>query len=213
MGDPQSLNLYSYVGNNPLSRNDPDGHWVCGGTKDECNAEKELIDENRNSTNKSIRASAEAYGPLSKKPGDKGDNGVTVKFGATGPDGGNTTFNHDKTGVVVTMDSNLVVNGAKAGDTTKENAGAAAMVAHEGSHVEDFKADIANHFDAAHDITIRQSEYNAYEVQNAVYNEHGFSLQGTGVDLSSPAGIDRVLHEDYGDRNLDVPISTVVAPQ
>jgi RHS repeat-associated protein len=29
--NPQSLNLYSYVGNNPLSRNDPDGHvwrWV-----------------------------------------------------------------------------------------------------------------------------------------------------------------------------------------
>jgi RHS repeat-associated protein len=26
-GDPQSLNLYSYVRNNPLSRNDPDGHY------------------------------------------------------------------------------------------------------------------------------------------------------------------------------------------
>jgi len=26
LGDPQSLNLYSYVRNNPLSRNDPDGH-------------------------------------------------------------------------------------------------------------------------------------------------------------------------------------------
>jgi len=25
-GDPQSLNLYSYVGNNPLKRADPDGH-------------------------------------------------------------------------------------------------------------------------------------------------------------------------------------------
>ena len=24
--NPQSLNLYDYVGNNPLSRNDPDGH-------------------------------------------------------------------------------------------------------------------------------------------------------------------------------------------
>jgi len=29
-GDPQSLNLYSYVGNNPLKRSDPDGHkQVC----------------------------------------------------------------------------------------------------------------------------------------------------------------------------------------
>jgi len=33
MGDPQSLNLYNYVGNNPLSRADADGHmpdWVKG---------------------------------------------------------------------------------------------------------------------------------------------------------------------------------------
>src|SRR5208337_4286700 len=30
-GDPQSLNLYSYVRNNPLSRMDADGHWDCSG--------------------------------------------------------------------------------------------------------------------------------------------------------------------------------------
>ena len=29
LGNPQSLNLYSYVWNNPLSRNDPDGHYTC----------------------------------------------------------------------------------------------------------------------------------------------------------------------------------------
>jgi len=27
-GDPQSLNLYQYVGNNPLSRADVDGHCI-----------------------------------------------------------------------------------------------------------------------------------------------------------------------------------------
>jgi RHS repeat-associated protein len=32
LDNPQSLNLYSYVGNNPLSRNDPDGHLAnCAG--------------------------------------------------------------------------------------------------------------------------------------------------------------------------------------
>jgi RHS repeat-associated protein len=31
LGDPQTLNLYSYVRNNPLSRIDPDGHFDCSG--------------------------------------------------------------------------------------------------------------------------------------------------------------------------------------
>ena len=35
LGDPQSLNLYSYVLNNPLSRTDPDGHEVDLGNSDQ----------------------------------------------------------------------------------------------------------------------------------------------------------------------------------
>jgi RHS repeat-associated protein len=31
LGDPQSLNLYAYVMNNPMTRFDPDGHSGCGG--------------------------------------------------------------------------------------------------------------------------------------------------------------------------------------
>ena len=29
--NPQSLNLYAYIGNNPLIQIDPDGHWTCTG--------------------------------------------------------------------------------------------------------------------------------------------------------------------------------------
>lgn len=36
LDNPQSLNRYAYVGNNPLSRFDPDGHWVCSGSTDQC---------------------------------------------------------------------------------------------------------------------------------------------------------------------------------
>jgi RHS repeat-associated protein len=32
LSNPQSLNLYSYVNNNPLSKTDDDGHVPCGGT-------------------------------------------------------------------------------------------------------------------------------------------------------------------------------------
>jgi RHS repeat-associated protein len=31
LADPQSLNLYSYVRNNPMDRVDPNGHWTCTG--------------------------------------------------------------------------------------------------------------------------------------------------------------------------------------
>ena len=31
LNNPQSLNLYSYVNNNPLTKNDPDGHMECAG--------------------------------------------------------------------------------------------------------------------------------------------------------------------------------------
>jgi RHS repeat-associated protein len=34
MDDPQSLNLYAYVRNNPLTRVDADGHWGCQGSQE-----------------------------------------------------------------------------------------------------------------------------------------------------------------------------------
>jgi len=43
--DPQSLNLYSYVRNNPLSRIDPDGHEVdlAGNNKDKAEEQKRIV--------------------------------------------------------------------------------------------------------------------------------------------------------------------------
>jgi RHS repeat-associated protein len=36
LDNPQSLNLYAYVGNNPLVRFDKDGHYYCTGNKTQC---------------------------------------------------------------------------------------------------------------------------------------------------------------------------------
>jgi hypothetical protein len=36
LDNPQTLNLYAYVGNNPLNRTDPDGHYKCVGTDAGC---------------------------------------------------------------------------------------------------------------------------------------------------------------------------------
>jgi hypothetical protein len=45
LGDPQTLNLYAYVGNNPLTRRDLDGHVIAlgcaaGTSADQCNKDK-----------------------------------------------------------------------------------------------------------------------------------------------------------------------------
>ena len=42
-GDPQSLNLYSYVGNNPLKRADPDGH--CPADNPNCGKVNVTVDQ------------------------------------------------------------------------------------------------------------------------------------------------------------------------
>ncbi len=203
-------NKYAYVGNNPLSRVDPMGLYVCQGTKQECTGEQLVIRKDLESKDPDVKAAAKVYGPLSKKAGDKGDNGITVKFGEKGH-GGETQLTHDKTGVVVTMNSDVVVNGANAAKNSDADVQARAAVAHEGAHVEDYKADIANKFDAAHDITERQSEHHAYSVTNDVLRESGRSM-ANGVDLSTPAGIDQFLSAQRPGMNLDVPISTNTEP-
>jgi RHS repeat-associated protein len=42
LGDPQTLNLYAYVGNNPLSRVDADGHYTAGCGGDVKNCDKQI---------------------------------------------------------------------------------------------------------------------------------------------------------------------------
>ena len=41
--NPQSLNLFSYVLNNPLNRIDPDGHYNCQGGNEQCQKFKEAL--------------------------------------------------------------------------------------------------------------------------------------------------------------------------
>jgi hypothetical protein len=53
LDNPQSLNLYSYVWNNPLSRNDPDGHEVdLTGTDKDKLAEQQRLTANASKTDK-----------------------------------------------------------------------------------------------------------------------------------------------------------------
>jgi len=208
--DPQQWNMYSHARNNPLRWIDPTGQYICQGTKQECTAVQKEIKKDLKSKDPNVRAAVDNYGPLSKKAGDKGDNGVTVKFGEQGH-GGETQFTHDKTGVVVTMNSDVVIKGANATKNSDDDVQARSVVAHEGAHVKDYKSDIASGFDVAHDITLRASEHNAYGVTNDVLRESGRS-PANGVDFSTPTGIDQFLRDTQPGMNLDVPLSTNTEP-
>ena len=83
LDDPQSLNLYSYVRNNPLVRIDADGHYTCQGNKTQCGqiaagidaAHKALAGKNLNASEK-----ANLKGVLSFLGKSTDVNGVVIKF-------------------------------------------------------------------------------------------------------------------------------------
>ena len=181
LDNPQSLNLYSYVWNNPLSRNDPDGHYKCGSSQDECAAIKTRMDLARAAVSKlgadsvggkAIQKVLNFYGPEGK------DNGVYVSAGKLeagnlgkeilGPNG---TVN-------ITLDLgqiNAAARNSSMGGVFGLSEGAGAVI-HEGEHGVDDRA-------RGHEMTTRKevdaTEHKAYRTESYVFQGLGAnSAQG-----------------------------------
>src|ERR1700730_12523698 len=77
--DPQTLNKYSYVRNNPLTLSDPTGLYTCADDQNKCQTAQDQAFETARqndlqSKNADVVRAASAYGDPTK------DNGVNVGF-------------------------------------------------------------------------------------------------------------------------------------
>jgi len=153
---------------------DPTGMYVCNGTKSQCAAIEAARQADLKSKNSGVVRAANAFGSLSKKAGDAGDNGVNVTV---------TKEKDTKLGEVQAQAGTpgFTVSDGKARQATdvqiNANSDLKQAVAHEGTHMAD-RGDYVSTInpttwkgDAALDITHYESEVRAFTAQNAVVRD------------------------------------------
>jgi len=197
LDDPQSLNLYAYVGNNPLSRVDLDGHYLCAdGAK--CNSANDKAFQSRLNNLKlaqsGLKKGSSGYNRIGKilaYYGGTGDaktaNGKTVSIGFAGKaNTGGLTRAVSASTISVNFASNF------SQEAKGNSLGATVLVGHEGQHV----------VDGAPTGTARfGSEFNAEKTSQSILdgiNPSIPSFQIRGVTVWRPNGGPLHLSDDAG---------------
>lgn len=177
--NPQTLNLYAMVADDPESFADLDGHYLvspsgCGGNGSaKCQKKYDKrIDKFEKARQKDLKSKDPRVRAAAASYGTRGQvNGVHV--GVTKLDAGIKGSVDDKSGFGKT-DIEVNINSDLGGKSLEET------VAHEGSHVEDDQKydsspmDAFGNHDPSLNLTHGQTEFNAYKTGAGVDREHGF---------------------------------------
>ncbi len=207
--DPQQWNMYAYVRNNPLRFVDPTGMYLagCGSGVKNCDKQIQNLDKSLQNALKSkdlnVVKAAQSYGKLGDANGvnvslvkvvDPDHPNVTGKTTDVGKTGGYTV---DPATGKVQQATQVDIRAGMGGSQLEETA------VHEGVHVED-RANFVNSittpttFDRSLNITGRQSERNAYGVENEWRDLHGMPA----LDINNI-----LAHPPYSDNpNIDKPL-------
>jgi len=180
LDDPQTLNLYAYVGNNPLIRVDKDGHYYCSGTKSQCQDLKDaLANIKQAASNDSLSGKERGalnkvlslYGDAEKSQTDKTK--VVVGFAKGNADGGAVM----QWGVVhVTLSFGMAANNVSRSGVGSVDTEEAAQTTHEGEH----GVQEQDHGNPLSRVQEQAGEHDAYKVQSFV---------NKGLEDDSPYGV------------------------